>query len=339
MRQKTPIIEYRVREVQTEGDNTHTLILDPSGQAGTLTYEAGQFLTLHLPVADERTISRSYSFSSCPASDPYPTITIKREPDGEGSNWLLSNAREGTILRGAPASGSFRLDASDRPLRLFAAGVGVTPIFSLCKQALHCTDRSVHLHYSSTDPESDIFSRELTLLERDFPDRFTLSRHYSGRIGRLTGDDIRRIISSEMSAVNFVCGPSRYIQLIRESALEEGVNPHDIVSEAFTPITTTTIESSSEADQDYEGTITIDSEVHTVRWPRSKTLIDTLSDCGIDAPSSCRQGECLTCECRIIKGSAEMRHNGVLDEEDVADGYALACQLVPKSPSVHVAFE
>jgi 3-ketosteroid 9alpha-monooxygenase subunit B len=68
-------------------------------------------------------------------------------------------------------------------------------------------------------------------------------------------------------------------------------------------------------------------------------LIHVLDAAGIDVPSSCRQGECLTCECRVLKGRTTMRKNNVLDEDDLEAGYALACQLLPKESEVVVSFD
>ena len=51
-------------------------------------------------------------------------------------------------------------------------------------------------------------------------------------------------------------------------------------------------------------------------------------DDGLDAPYSCREGICGACACRLLGGEVEMAHNEVLEAEDLAEGYVLACQSV-----------
>ena len=59
---------------------------------------------------------------------------------------------------------------------------------------------------------------------------------------------------------------------------------------------------------------------------------------GLAAPYSCRQGICGACACQLVAGEVEMAHNEVLEAADLADGYILACQAVPLTPEVRVAY-
>ena len=61
--------------------------------------------------------------------------------------------------------------------------------------------------------------------------------------------------------------------------------------------------------------------------------LDVLIGAGLDAPYSCRQGICGACACQLTVGEMEMAHNEVLEAVDIADGYILACQSVPLSPT------
>jgi ferredoxin len=42
---------------------------------------------------------------------------------------------------------------------------------------------------------------------------------------------------------------------------------------------------------------------------------------------------------RLTEGSATMRTNDVLEEDELADGYILTCQAVPDTTSVAVVYE
>jgi 3-ketosteroid 9alpha-monooxygenase subunit B len=74
-------------------------------------------------------------------------------------------------------------------------------------------------------------------------------------------------------------------------------------------------------------------------WPGGKPILDHLLDKGLQAPYSCREGQCSACACRILEGEVTMVHNEVLDSEDLADGIRLACQSLPVSDSVRISYE
>ena len=68
-------------------------------------------------------------------------------------------------------------------------------------------------------------------------------------------------------------------------------------------------------------------------------LLDLMLDNGLDAPYSCKQGQCSACTCRLTKGEGDLRHNEVLDDQDLAEGYTLACQSMPISESVAISYD
>ena len=67
-------------------------------------------------------------------------------------------------------------------------------------------------------------------------------------------------------------------------------------------------------------------------------MLDVLIDQGLAAPFSCRQGVCGACACQLTAGQVEMAHNEVLEAEDVADGYILACQSLALTPQVTITY-
>ena len=57
-------------------------------------------------------------------------------------------------------------------------------------------------------------------------------------------------------------------------------------------------------------------------------------DAGIDAPYSCREGECGSCACTLLEGTVDP---GVIDALD-PDDYILGCPAKPTSPTLRVEF-
>ncbi|MEW2455330.1 ferredoxin--NADP reductase [Streptomyces albus] len=85
--------------------------------------------------------------------------------------------------------------------------------------------------------------------------------------------------------------------------------------------------------------LALDGEHHRLVWPASATLLDTLVAQRLDPPFSCREGSCGACACRVVAGEVAQRTTGVLTDEDLADGYVLACQSLPASARVSVSYD
>ncbi|GDY29780.1 ferredoxin--NADP reductase [Gandjariella thermophila] len=84
--------------------------------------------------------------------------------------------------------------------------------------------------------------------------------------------------------------------------------------------------------------VELDGERHTLPWPEGKPLLDLMREHGLDAPFSCTEGSCGACTCRVTEGEVRMRRNQVLEDEDLAEGYVLACQALPVTDAVRVDY-
>jgi 3-ketosteroid 9alpha-monooxygenase subunit B len=85
--------------------------------------------------------------------------------------------------------------------------------------------------------------------------------------------------------------------------------------------------------------VQMDGQHHQFAWPEGTKLLDLLLGNGFDAPFSCRQGQCSACACRVEEGEVRMLHNEVLEDEDLAEGYVLACQSLPLTEIVRVSYD
>ncbi|MDX1693910.1 MAG: 2Fe-2S iron-sulfur cluster binding domain-containing protein [Ketobacteraceae bacterium] len=66
---------------------------------------------------------------------------------------------------------------------------------------------------------------------------------------------------------------------------------------------------------------------------KKETILNAALREGVRFPHSCRVGGCATCKCRLVSGKVkELTESAyILEEEDLAAGYILACQAVPKT--------
>src|SRR4051812_41080986 len=69
--------------------------------------------------------------------------------------------------------------------------------------------------------------------------------------------------------------------------------------------------------------VDLDGTRHSLRWPRDKSLVDTMLDAGIDAPHSCREGHCGSCVATVVSGQVDMVTCEILEPDDLADGLIL----------------
>jgi 3-ketosteroid 9alpha-monooxygenase subunit B len=73
-------------------------------------------------------------------------------------------------------------------------------------------------------------------------------------------------------------------------------------------------------------------------WPADQVLLDFLISKGVDAPFSCREGNCSACAYVLLEGEVTLKANDVLDDDDLADGIRLGCQSLPVSDSVRMTY-
>ncbi|WP_406444554.1 ferredoxin--NADP reductase [Streptomyces sp. NBC_00631] len=321
-----------VKIVQETAD-ARTFVLDPHD--GPFSYQAGQFCVFRVRV-DGRDLLRSYSMSSAPESDAELTTTVKRVPDGKVSNWLIDRVEEGDELELTLPRGRFCLRPATTPLLGFSGGSGITPILSLAKSTLAGTDRGVRLLCADRDRDAAIFRSALEDLAARYPGRLTVVRHLDADRGFLDAASVREFVGPDGAADAYVCGPEPFMALV-ESALP---GPGRIFSERFGGDAPAPLADGTAPAED-TGTVTIQlgTKRVSVRKHPNETLLQTARRAGLTPPSSCEAGNCATCMARLTEGSATMRVNDALTEEEVAEGYVLTCQGIPDEGSVTVHYE
>ncbi|MFZ2172912.1 MAG: ferredoxin--NADP reductase [Rhodococcus sp. (in: high G+C Gram-positive bacteria)] len=328
-----------VTRIVKESADARTFVLAPHG--GPLSYRAGQFCTFRVHVDGEE-LFRSYSMSSAPETDGELMTTVKRVPGGKVSNWLLDNVVEGDEVELTRPAGTFCLRPTEAPLLGFSGGSGITPILSLAKSTLAATDRPVRLLCADRDGDSAIFDAVLSELVERYPGRLTVVRHFDDQRGLLDAAAVQDFVGTDGDADIYLCGPEPFMAMV-ESALP---GPGKVFSERFgtaAPLGETAAEPAAASDAptaELEGTVTIVLARKKTSVPRKagETLLESARRAGLSPPFSCEAGNCATCIAKIVEGSATMRVNDALDEDEIADGYILTCQAVPDSVSIKVQY-
>jgi ferredoxin len=84
------------------------------------------------------------------------------------------------------------------------------------------------------------------------------------------------------------------------------------------------------SDGSAEVTILLDGRSATTTARPGETLLETARRAGLAPPFSCEAGNCGTCMAKLTEGTATMRVNDALDDDEVEEGYVLTCQGVPE---------
>ncbi|WP_328491875.1 FAD-binding oxidoreductase [Streptomyces sp. NBC_00414] len=332
----------RVTAVRRETPSALTVTLeDAVGPGSPVHFRPGQFFTLVTDVAG-RTVRRAYSASSVPGS-PRLEVTVKRVSDGLFSNHVHENLKTGDSLEIRGPSGTFCVDqqrSADGELVLIAAGSGVTPMMSIIRTVLAArTDTRLALLYGNRTEEEAIFARELDRLQRQHPDRLTVTHRltrpspaWTGDRGRLEADAIRhwlKELAPSLRARYFVCGPDA----VADTALE-------VLKEWGVPESRTHVESYTSAHTDSGATATgphrmsveeNGQRIGTVVVEPGETLLGAGLDAGLPMPYSCTVGNCGECLVRLREGQVDVGRPNCLTRQQQAEGYTLACVGRPRS--------
>ena len=156
--------------------------------------------------------------------------------------------------------------------------------------------------------------------------------------------DLQRFATAYSHYSAYTCGPEPFMNAVTD-ALNTLEFPHDrFKREVFqslsgNPFEVEDVVSEPGADLARVTGSCNGSSFDFDDWPSDVPLLQYLQSKGVDAPFSCRSGECGACCFQLIEGAVEMEHNDVLDSDELADGYRLACQAKPSSASIVITYD
>jgi 3-ketosteroid 9alpha-monooxygenase subunit B len=333
----------RVSRVIEETSDARSLVFEvPEADRERFAYRPGQFLTLRVPSERTGSVARCYSIASSPHQGDDLSVTVKRTADGYGSNWLCDNVHAGTEIEVLPPSGVFTPKDLDAHLLMFAGGSGITPVISIVKSALAAGSGKIVLIYANRDQSSVIFREQLATLAARHPHRLTVIHWLESLQGLPSRTQLQALAAPFAGYESFVCGPAPFMAAVADALSSPGMPKAAVHMEVFTSLSGDPFAEAPAPQPDNapdglgEGTMTVPLEVavggrtHALDWPATTPLVDFLLGKGIDAPYSCRDGECGACQATLLQGRVTMKHNEVLGEDDVAEGYILGCQSLPE---------
>jgi ferredoxin-NADP reductase len=335
------MLQLRIEAIKWELPDTATFFLK-AGSGKKIPYKAGQFLTLVFTHRDVE-IRRSYSLSSAPHENLL-AVTVKRQTNGEISRFMLTKLKVGDTLNAVEPAGRFTVNnyQSGKDIFFFAAGSGITPIFSQLKQILqHNGDSRLTLIYSSVN-NAIMFNSELDKLAAEHPERLDIHYFISSEGKRLNNLLVEQLVKQTIhfsleKAEFYICGPFSYMRMVRLTLLYIGIEPNNIRKENFV-IETVPVAGSLVNYPPGKIKIHFKGEVHDIAVGENQSILQAALQNKLAIPYSCRVGACSTCSATCKSGKIVMTANEVLTDDDIAKGWVLTCTGHPVSDDVVIEF-
>lgn len=191
-------------------------------------YRAGAHIRVPIALPDGSLTSRAYSLTSAADDQDCYRIAVLRVDDSEGGSSALHDSWQiGIRLNIDAPDNYFPLHDDERPAILIAGGIGITPIKAMA-EALAARGAVFQLHYTGRAPQQMAFVDDL---RRHFPHQ---SRFYFSQTQNPTRMHIPSLLSNASAdSVIYICGPTRLIDSVRQTARQFGIADERMQFESF----------------------------------------------------------------------------------------------------------
>ena len=322
-----------------EAPNVMTFCFQSPSRA-LFSFRPGQFITLELPLPDGP-LFRTYTISSSPSRPTSLTITVKAQDSSIGTRWMFDNLRPGMRLRVTGPGGSFSLMNHAAEKYLFiSAGSGITPMMSMTTY-LYDSARSMDVVFvNCARRPSDIIFRERLEHMASRVNGLDLHwvvegtdpyRPWTGYRGMFNQLMLGLMAQDYLEREVFCCGPEPFMRAVREALAGLGYDMERYHQESFhAPLAQTNdVPDDVVPQEDRKAEIHFALSDVTAKCSETDTVLAVARAAGLFIASGCTMGICGTCKILKTEGEVHMLHNGGITDEDIAEGYILACCSKP----------
>lgn len=226
---------FKVAEKSKQTDNVTSFKLVPVDNGKMPEVKAGQYISVRVFVKGQDLIQpRQYTVVKADATSL--TIAVKKveavekSPAGMVSNTLHNDINEGDVVEVSFPVGEFNLPEGNGELCLLSAGIGITPLFAMLKEAVQKDPtRKISFVHVCKNKEAIPFREELALVVKEGNvsfEVFETSEH-----GRPSEDFFKSLVSQD--AGYCICGPVPFMKLAASELVKNGVAENKIHAEKF----------------------------------------------------------------------------------------------------------
>lgn len=304
-----------VRSIDSRAEGVLEFSLGPEVPGLALPeWAPGAHVTVHLAPG----LSRSYSLIGDMDRTVYRIAVGLDAHSRGGSRFLHEGVRIGDRVRVDPPVNSFRLvDAA--PCLFIAGGIGITPFVSMIDRmaregrpwrafvAARTALRAAYL---------DAIAARVTETGAELETWFDDER------GGQVPDLVERIAMVPIDWHLYCCGPAPMIDAFLAAARARP--PSQVHTEYFRAEGPTGSERAFRVELARSG--------RSVEVPAGSSILDALMMAGIDAPYSCYEGLCGTCETRVLEGVPEHRDQLLTERARASNQTVIICRSGSLTP-------
>jgi len=242
---------------------------------------------------DGRPDHRSYSVVGHP-SEGGVIIAVKYLPQSRGGSAYMWSLAAGARIWLTPPASDFELSFNSAEYLLLAGGIGITPVIRMA-ETLMSQGKPVRLLYAARSRD------ELAYAGR-------LQEALAHRLEVFVADeerfiDLAQAINSLAPAGElYMCGPLGLMEAVRAIWTASTRDISRLHYETF---------GSSGRHPAKAFSVQISNLGIEVQIPQDRSLLDALSDAGVQVLSDCRRGECGLCALEVVAMEGEVDHRDV----------------------------
>ncbi|MGP9433904.1 NO-inducible flavohemoprotein [Ewingella sp. AOP8-B2-18] len=239
--------EFRIKEKRPQSDLITSFVLEPVDGQPVADFNAGQYLAVYIRSQQlENQEIRQYSLTQAPNGKTY-RIAVKREEQGQVSNFLHNQAQEGDVVHLAAPHGDFFLEVTPQtPVALISAGVGQTPMLGMLNVLVAKQHQApIHWLHAAENGRVHAFADEVKSLGNRLPQLQSHVWYNQPQAEDLPGEQYQsqglmdlNLLKSQLADPTtefYLCGPVGFMQFAAQQLVALGVAVDHIHYECFGP--------------------------------------------------------------------------------------------------------
>ncbi|MDO5563777.1 MAG: FAD-binding oxidoreductase [Eubacteriales bacterium] len=311
-------------------------------------FRAGQYISVLLKIGDS-ILTRPYSISSSPklTLEGKIIITIKKNEcdDAFASNYILENWKiNDEVIISSPCGNLYYENLRDsNNVLAIVGGSSITPILSMAYSIRDAyEDFNLNIIYGSNNEEDILLKENLDKLASEC-DKIKVKYVIQNKkdntndlyeYGFITKEIIEKYAFDNTFSI-YLLGPKEMQEYIKNELKNSKYKNVKVRTEMNIAITKPYIcdDFPKELiDKTFNITIHQGLDVYNIKASTNEPLLCAIERAGINAPSSCRNGECGFCKSKLISGKIYTpKNNSKLRKADIKFDYFHPCASFPCS--------
>ncbi len=302
-------MQLRLRSITYEASSIVSFELRSPNDAELPPFTAGAHVDVQLPGG----LIRSYSLVNPQEQRDRYLIAVNRDAASRGgSRFMHDNLKVGAMLSVSAPRNNFKL-VEDAPSSVFiAGGVGITPILCMIER-LTVLKRPWTLHYSARSRQTAAFLDRLHVLRGANAGTVNLNFDQGSAANML---DLGSLVAKVPADAHlYCCGPIPMLEGFERAC--GTLPPPRVHVEYF---------AAKEAPFAQGGfVVELARSGKVIPIARGMTILDALLEAGVDAPYSCMEGVCATCEVKVLAGVPDHKDLVLTKEEQASNQVMMIC--------------